>query len=172
MLIGAVHGYRGLVRELLLELRKALGVRRLPVVATGGYAALIAARLPRNHRRHPVADPRRPPSRLVSPAPTFAMPKINLVIPHTLGVEEAKRRISRLVAETRDEFGHMISDLEESWNGNVETFRFRAMAFAVHGTIEAQPAAVLIELHYPFAAIPFKGRVESELLKHARALLA
>ncbi|MBX3746411.1 MAG: type III pantothenate kinase [Verrucomicrobiae bacterium] len=42
MLIGAVHGYRGLVRELIRELRHSLGVRRLPVVATGGYADLIA----------------------------------------------------------------------------------------------------------------------------------
>lgn len=46
MLIGAVHGYRGLVRELIRELRTELGARRLPVVATGGYAALIARRLP------------------------------------------------------------------------------------------------------------------------------
>jgi type III pantothenate kinase len=46
MLIGAVHGYRGLVRELIAQLKKALGARRLPVVATGGYAKLIAARLP------------------------------------------------------------------------------------------------------------------------------
>lgn len=46
MLIGAVHGYRGLVRELIKELKRELGVRRLPVVATGGYARLIAAKLP------------------------------------------------------------------------------------------------------------------------------
>jgi len=37
MLIGAVHGYRGLVRELIAE---------LPVVATGGYAALMADKVP------------------------------------------------------------------------------------------------------------------------------
>ncbi len=42
MLIGAVHGYRGLVRELIHTLRRELGARRLPVVATGGYAALMA----------------------------------------------------------------------------------------------------------------------------------
>ncbi len=42
MLVGAVHGYRGLVRGLIGELRAELGVRRLPVVATGGYARLIA----------------------------------------------------------------------------------------------------------------------------------
>jgi len=46
MLIGAVHGYRGLVREILSELRGTLKCRRLPVVATGGYARLMAARLP------------------------------------------------------------------------------------------------------------------------------
>ena len=43
MLAGAVYGYRGLVREILGEIRKTLGVRRLKVVATGGYAELIAA---------------------------------------------------------------------------------------------------------------------------------
>jgi type III pantothenate kinase len=46
MLIGAVHGYRGLIRELIAELKRELKVKRLPVVATGGYAGLIAARLP------------------------------------------------------------------------------------------------------------------------------
>jgi type III pantothenate kinase len=46
MLIGAVHGYRGLVRELIAQLKKELGARRLPVVATGGYAELIAAGMP------------------------------------------------------------------------------------------------------------------------------
>jgi len=45
MLVGAVHGYRGLIRELVLELKRELKVRRLPVVATGGYAGLIGAKL-------------------------------------------------------------------------------------------------------------------------------
>jgi type III pantothenate kinase len=46
MLIGAVHGYRGLVRELIAELKRELKVKKLPVVATGGCAKLIAAKLP------------------------------------------------------------------------------------------------------------------------------
>jgi type III pantothenate kinase len=46
MLIGAVHGYRGLIRELIAELKRDLKVKRLPVVATGGYSKLIAAKLP------------------------------------------------------------------------------------------------------------------------------
>jgi len=46
MLVGAVHGYRGLVRELIGELKRELRVETLPVVATGGYARLIAAKMP------------------------------------------------------------------------------------------------------------------------------
>lgn len=46
MLIGAVHGYRGLVKNLVGELKKELKVRNLPVVATGGCAQLIADDLP------------------------------------------------------------------------------------------------------------------------------
>ncbi len=46
MLVGAVHGYRGLVRELIVELKRELRANRMPIVATGGYAKLIAAKLP------------------------------------------------------------------------------------------------------------------------------
>jgi type III pantothenate kinase len=46
MLIGAVHGYRGLIRGLLNELKRTLKSDLLPVVATGGYAQLLAAGIP------------------------------------------------------------------------------------------------------------------------------
>lgn len=46
MLVGAVHGYRGLIRGLIEKLRGELGVEDLPVVATGGYAKLMARGLP------------------------------------------------------------------------------------------------------------------------------
>ena len=46
MLVGAVHGYRGLIRGLLGELKRELKAQRLPVIATGGYAKLIASKLP------------------------------------------------------------------------------------------------------------------------------
>lgn len=54
MLVGAVRGFPGLVRELLVGLRRELGVRRVPVVATGGYARLLARRLPEIARVDPL----------------------------------------------------------------------------------------------------------------------
>ncbi|MCX7885751.1 MAG: type III pantothenate kinase [Verrucomicrobiae bacterium] len=46
MRIGAVIGYRGLVKEILGALRRQPGLEHATVVATGGYARLIARRLP------------------------------------------------------------------------------------------------------------------------------
>src|ERR1700685_1894518 len=46
MLIGAVQGYRGLVRELIGELKRELRAKKLPVVATGGYAKWIGGEVP------------------------------------------------------------------------------------------------------------------------------
>ena len=54
MLSGTVHGYRGLITELVRQLKRELGAAKLPVVATGGYAGLIAAKLPVVRRVEPL----------------------------------------------------------------------------------------------------------------------
>ena len=45
MRAGAVVGFRGLISEILRDLRKELRAGRLPVVATGGYSKLIARKV-------------------------------------------------------------------------------------------------------------------------------
>lgn len=48
MLSGAVHGYRGLVKEILAQIESELKSKQPPlIVATGGYAELIAEGLPK-----------------------------------------------------------------------------------------------------------------------------
>jgi len=53
MLAGAVFGYRGLVREIIAEIRAELRAKNLKVVATGGYAELIAAGVEEIDEVHP-----------------------------------------------------------------------------------------------------------------------
>jgi type III pantothenate kinase len=54
MLSGAVFGYRGLVREILARIRaEQFARKKVHVVATGGYARLIARRLPEIEVVHP-----------------------------------------------------------------------------------------------------------------------
>jgi type III pantothenate kinase len=54
MMSGAIFGYRGLVREILLRINRENFPRGKPrVVATGGYARLIARKLPEIEAVHP-----------------------------------------------------------------------------------------------------------------------
>jgi type III pantothenate kinase len=54
MMAGAVYGYRGLVREILDRIKAERFPRqRVKVVATGGYAHLIARQLPQIESVHP-----------------------------------------------------------------------------------------------------------------------
>jgi len=54
MLAGAVYGYRGLIRQIIEEIRRDLAKpRNLKIVATGGYAELIAAKMPEIETVHP-----------------------------------------------------------------------------------------------------------------------
>src|SRR5882762_12024398 len=55
MMAGAVFGYRGLVKELIARIKAEAfpGSGRVRIVATGGYADLIAAELPEIEAVHP-----------------------------------------------------------------------------------------------------------------------
>ncbi len=54
MMSGAIYGYRGLVQEILTRIREeSFARRKVHVVATGGYAELIARQLPEIDAVHP-----------------------------------------------------------------------------------------------------------------------
>jgi type III pantothenate kinase len=51
---GAIFGYRGLVREILTQIKaEQFSRKRLAIVATGGYARLIASKVPEITVVHP-----------------------------------------------------------------------------------------------------------------------
>lgn len=54
MMAGAIYGYRGLVREIIAQIRaESFPKAKVRVVATGGYARLIAEQMPEIEAVHP-----------------------------------------------------------------------------------------------------------------------
>ncbi len=54
MRVGAVIGYRGLVREILRALKRERGMKRAVIVATGGYGDLMAKKIPEIEHVNPL----------------------------------------------------------------------------------------------------------------------
>lgn len=100
------------------------------------------------------------------------MPKMDLVIQHRLSKDEALKRIRGLLEKTKSQFADKISDLAEKWEDNRCNFSFSAMGFSVSGEIAVDSTEIKIQSKIPFAAIPFRGKIESSIREQADKLLA
>jgi len=100
------------------------------------------------------------------------MPKLSLSVPHSLGVEEAARRLKQRYDAVKAEQGGQVKDLEEHWDGQTLRCRFRAMGLKVAGSVTVQPAAVQVDAELPLAALMFKGFIESRVREELGKLLA
>jgi len=91
------------------------------------------------------------------------MPRIKVAVPHSLNPEEAVSRIKNLVRDVKAQFADKVTDVTEEWTGtNGE----------VSGTVQVLPSEVQIQSSLPFAATPFKGRIETVIQEKAKQLLA
>lgn len=99
------------------------------------------------------------------------MPKSTITVPHTLGQAEALSRLKNILSEAREQHGGRISDLQENWTPDGGTFSFRAMGFKISGVLKVTDDEVEIVGDYPFAAVPFRGTIESTLRERAERLL-
>jgi hypothetical protein len=100
------------------------------------------------------------------------MPKLEIKIPHSLSQAEALSRIKNFLPEFKAQHADRISDLEESWNGNTNTFRFNVSGFDISGTLDVESDFILIKGNIPLLASMFSSTIESTIREKAEALLS
>jgi len=100
------------------------------------------------------------------------MPNLKIEVAHQLSEREAMRRIQNLLTEIKRDYGDRVTDLHETWTDSGGKFSFRAMGFAVSGTLRSRPGMVELSGDYPLAARPFKGKIEGMIRERAEQLLA
>jgi len=100
------------------------------------------------------------------------VPKMTVRVPHQLGQQEARSRIQGLLADVKERYAGQISEVQERWSENRGEFSLRAMGFNVSGTLDVRPDEVELVGDLPFAAMPFKGRIETTIRERAEQLLA
>lgn len=99
------------------------------------------------------------------------MPKISVTVPHQLGQQEAAERLKGFLATLKEQQKDRVSDLKEEWTDNGLKFSFKSFGFQFQGTGVLEPSDVKLDLDIPFAAMMFKGKIESDIRETlARAL--
>lgn len=99
------------------------------------------------------------------------MPKLNVKVEHDLGADAARERLQTYLDKVKERHGDKFKDLEESMEGNHGKFSFKTMGFKVGGAVDIGDENVSVDLDLPFAAMLFKGKIETELRNQLSALL-
>lgn len=95
------------------------------------------------------------------------MPKLSMEVPHTLGRDEAARRLKVQIERARSK----VSDLQDDWQGDTLNFKLQAMGFKVGGAMEVQDSAVIIDADLPLAALMVKGMIEQRIRQELGTVL-
>jgi putative polyhydroxyalkanoate system protein len=99
------------------------------------------------------------------------MPSIKMSIPHNLTRQQAAERLKNMAEQVKKQYGNMVQNLKESWSGETGNFSFTIMGMDVSGTVHVEDHEVNMDSQIPFAALAFKGRIESVLREKMTELL-
>ena len=99
------------------------------------------------------------------------MPNLTLTIPHQLGREEAKRRISEQAAHLQGQHGGMLERVEQRWEGDTLHFLVAAMGQSIAGTLRVAEQDVHLEVALPWMLAMLAGTVKKQIEQQGRHLL-
>lgn len=99
------------------------------------------------------------------------MPELTATIPHQLSRSEARRRIQQELAVVRQQYGAVITNLQESWSGDTMTFSLTAMGQAVSGRVTVQDHAVHLAVTLPWLLHLLAHSLKPKIEQKGRVLL-
>lgn len=99
------------------------------------------------------------------------MPDMTATIPHQLTRAEAKRRIQDQIGIVRQQYGSVLTNLQESWTGDVMIFALTAMGQSVTGRLLVDDHAVHLSVALPWLLRMLAGTIGSKIEQEGRLLL-
>lgn len=99
------------------------------------------------------------------------MPSVSVQVAHQLGQAGARAALENFMTANQDEVNQKITDLQQTWNGNILDYAFKTMGMKISGTLDVQPDSVKVVTQLPLAAMLFKGMVEAQMRENLTKLL-
>jgi hypothetical protein len=100
------------------------------------------------------------------------MPGFQVHVPHQLGKQQAIERLRPFVENIAKHYKERVSKSEGSWADNVLTFALTTYGFVLSGALTVEEDAVRVQGQIPFAALPFKGKIEQSFAGELQKELA
>ena len=92
-------------------------------------------------------------------------------IPHSLGKEEAIRRLKTGLGRASAQYGSMVQVHEETWSGDQLSFRVEALKQMVSGSVDVRDEDVRVEVTLPWLLAQMASGIQATIRKSATVLL-
>lgn len=99
------------------------------------------------------------------------MKDMGIVVKHTLGAGEAKRRLEHKIDQLKGRYGGKFK-LDSDWRGNRLDFHLSVSGVKTEGFLEVTETEVLLSGTVPMLARAFKKQIESSIKKELETLLS
>jgi hypothetical protein len=100
------------------------------------------------------------------------MPGFGSEVGHQLGQEAAIERLKTFLDRVRELYKDQVSKLDGDWDANVLKFSLTTYGFTIDGVLTVEENLVTLSGNLPFAAIAFRGKIESSITAELEKALA
>ena len=100
------------------------------------------------------------------------MPGFGSEVGHQLGQETAIERLKTFLDRVRELYKEQVSKLDGAWDANVLKFSLTTYGFTIDGVLTVEENLVTLSGNLPFAAIAFRGKIESSITAELEKALA
>ena len=94
-----------------------------------------------------------------------------VTIPHSLGKQEAVRRLQKGLGRARTSYGHLLKVEEETWVGDSVTLRINALGQNANGILDVAADHVRVEMHLPWLIATLGEKIKGVLSKEGTLML-
>jgi hypothetical protein len=97
--------------------------------------------------------------------------KITVTVPHTLGVETAKKRLDERIGMLQRDYVDKIAHSEVSWSGDVATIKVAALGQTATAQITVLQDMARVEIQLPWLLAALSGKVQDVVSRNANEVL-
>jgi putative polyhydroxyalkanoate system protein len=96
---------------------------------------------------------------------------ITITVPHNLGVEAAKARVSDQLTKMQRDYVNMVAHSEVTWAGDVATVRVTALGQTVTAQVAVLNDLLRVDIQLPWLLAALSGTVQQIVSRNANEAL-
>jgi len=94
-------------------------------------------------------------------------------VPHSIGRDEARRRLDAAIVRARDEYADKVGGIEATWEGEDRLrLELSVMGMDIDSEVDVGDSELVVRLEVPGMAGLFAGRIRSGIEERLGGLLA